>query len=598
MSTLRTNTLQTLDSSFTVDVDQLATVTNVSALAVSIADTIDPNKGSGQVGFNPALGYPANTAGNTLKTVLAKADQLVYVTDDHGAPGGGAKGDGVTDDYAAIIAARDFAVLTGRRTLVFPKPTVSYAVGGMLELAMANGFQVIGIGFPTIKYIGVAPVLAVVSLDFSVGTGRYGVLFENFNIQGSAQVTEGVYTRAISHSTLRNIRIWDCVHSGLRINSGVCNVYDNVRVTSVGGLAGAPGLAPAEGIVLDQQGVGDYVAWCTFLNPIAENVTANGFRLNSAVGNSFIGGTSEGNLRGIFINVGCHYNRFQNVDFEVNGVNSDMVINGNGNVIDNCQTLSFSTPINFDVQAAEGTVFRGGNLRAVRLQASSKDTKFFGSRFSDNGSLGITGSGTYSSYGCVREDNAGLVTVSMPDKLLRIGVGNTAGSSTVTAQINGVGTTSASHCFRFLSGDTGIALLEGRNDAKLFSPATQAFTSASAANVFIGSDGSLARSTSALKYKDVQGPIPVEMVNALMDISGFLYKSKSPSDGDRLFVGLAADHFNTETLKPLVNYGDDGEVEGLHYERLTALLLEKIKEMSSKLDELSSEVARLQAANT
>lgn len=527
------------------------------------------------------------------RSVADRLDDFVYVTDDHGAPGGGAKGDGVTDDYAAIIAARDFAVLTGRRTLVFPRPTVSYAVGAMLELAVANGFQIIGIGFPTIKYIGASAVLAVVSLDYSVGTGRYGILFQNFNIQGSAQVTEGLYTRAISHSTLRNVRAWDCVHSGVRINSGVCNTYDNVRVTSVGGLAGAPGLAPAEGIVLDQQGVGDYVAWCTFLNPIAENVTANGFRLNSAVGNSFIGGTSEGNLRGIFINTGCHYNRFQNVDFEVNGVNSDMVINGHGNVIDNCQSLSFSTPINYDVQAAQGTIFRGGNLRAVRLQAASRDTKFFGCRFNENGSLGITGPGTYSLYGCVKEDNAGLISVSMPDKVLALTVGGPEVSG-ILMPVKGVGSTSATHSLRAANA-AGDIVIACRDDGVFFSPVSYTRTTGTAANVVVGSDGAFARSTSALKYKNIVGGITDEMLDAFEMLDGMTYTSKIDEDGDRLFVGFVADDFDAvECLRCFVNYGADGEVEGLMYERLTALLHAARKRLSRKLDDMDARLSKLE----
>lgn len=55
MSTLRTNTLQTTDSSFTIDVDQLSNKDNLLAIT-----------GAGLVGFDDTLAYPANTVGKAL----------------------------------------------------------------------------------------------------------------------------------------------------------------------------------------------------------------------------------------------------------------------------------------------------------------------------------------------------------------------------------------------------------------------------------------------------------------------------------------------------------------------------------------------------
>lgn len=502
------------------------------------------------------VGRGTGTLEDALATIEAEIAALedsdvVYVTDDHGAPGGGAKGDGSSDDYAAILAAANFAISSGRRHLVFPRPAVSYAIGSMLELALSDNFQIIGIGFPTIKYIGVGAVRAAVSLDYTVGGGRYGIGFSNINVQGNSHTLEALYTRAISHSTFRNVRGWDATHSGITINSGVCNTYDNVRATSVGGLAGAPALAPTEGIVLDQQAVGDYVAWCTFINVIAENVGANGIRINSATGCQFLGGTSEGNPRGIFINVGCNYNLFQNIDFEVNGANSDMVINGSGNVIENCQTLSSGATVNFDVQAAEGTVFMGGNLRCVRLQGPSKATKFIGCRFNDNGSLGLINSGaSYTMIGCVKENNAGVISSEMSDVFGRI-------TSTLTYSA----------------------------------------TTATAANMVIGSDGLMLRSTSALKYKNVLENVTDEMIDAFELIDGMLYSSKIPTDGDRVFSGFVADEFDkVPCLRCFVHYGADGEVEGLMYERLTTLLHAARKRLSRRVDAMEQRLKALEAS--
>lgn len=519
------------------------------------------------------------------RSVKARLDDLVNVMDDHGAPGGGAKGDGVTDDYAAIIAARDFAILTGRRTLIFPQPTVSYAVSQMLELAVTNNFRSLGIGFPTIKYIGTAPALAVVSLDYSVGGGRFGIGFENFNLQGTANVQHALYTRAINWSNLANIRGWDCVNSGIMINSGVCNKYENLRCLSAGGIAGAPNVKPASGLRLDQQGVGDQVSWCTFVNVIMEEATGYGIRIDSGNGNLFLGGTSESNNSGIYTSPTSWGNTFQNIDFEAN-LSFDTVINGNTNNFIGCNSLSTASTINHSIQGAEGTTFTGCNLRSVDLQASSHSTKFFGCRFSDNGALGIQGAGTYQSYGCVREDNAGVITVDMPDKILRLSLGGPPGSAATVLAVQGIGSTSATDCFRFLAGGSGTILLQGRNDGVLFSPATYALTTASGGNVFIGSDGSLARSTSAMKYKTVEGPVSPEAVAKFLAIAGFRYWEKG-KEGGTLYYGFSADAFHEAGLHELVHYGAEGEVEGLQYERITVFLREIAVSQQAQIDELS-----------
>lgn len=540
---------------------------------------------SGAVGAGGALGI-----GYRGRTIGARLDDMVFVTDDYGASGGGAKGDGVTDDYAAIVAARDFAVSSGRKTLVFPQPAAFYAIGQMLELAMVDNFRVIGIGFPTIKYVGTASVTAAVSMDRTIGGGRMGLGLENLNIQGNSHTSNALYMRAISHSAISNVRAWDAVTNAIRISSGVCNTYDMVRATSVGGY-GSPTLAPNDGIRLDAATAGDYVAWCSFRNIICENVPGNGLRLepNGATGNSFIGGTSEGNGRGILVSTGCNYNLFQCIDFEVNtGASvSDMVINGSGNTIINCQSLSPASSVNYSVQVAEGTTFYGGNLRAVNLQSTSKNTRFFSSRFSDHVALGITGSGTYTCYGCVKEDNAGVISSEIPDRTARLSVGNASADNTIALNVTGLGTTSASNAFFMRSGG-GVTLLQGRNDGLLMSPAAFASTTANPANGFIASDGTLSRSTSALKYKDVKGPVPQTMIDQVMELSGFLYQQKDGGDGARLFVGMAADDFDVDGLRPLVSYGEYGEVEGLHYERITVILLEELKSVRARVAKLES----------
>lgn len=106
------------------------------------------------------------------------------------------------------------------------------------------------------------------------------------------------------------------------------------------------------------------------------------------------------------------------------------------------------------------------------------------------------------------------------------------------------------------------------------------YTTASAANMVVLSNGQLQRSTSALKYKtDVRD---LESI----DIAKFRpvrYKSKGMVDNpDTDHFGLIADEVDAMGIKELVSYGANGEVEGFAYERLTVVLLKKLQELSAE----------------
>jgi trimeric autotransporter adhesin len=113
-------------------------------------------------------------------------------------------------------------------------------------------------------------------------------------------------------------------------------------------------------------------------------------------------------------------------------------------------------------------------------------------------------------------------------------------------------------------------------------------TSGSAANVIVGSDGAMFRSTSALKYKtDVR-----DLEN--IDINKFRpvrYKSKSKiDDPTKDHIGIIADEVDAAGIKELVTYGIDGEVEGFQYERLTVVLLKAVQELTAKVEALEAQL--------
>jgi len=119
-------------------------------------------------------------------------------------------------------------------------------------------------------------------------------------------------------------------------------------------------------------------------------------------------------------------------------------------------------------------------------------------------------------------------------------------------------------------------------------PALFGQTSASAANLLIGASGNLARSTSALKYKQDIRDLPSKNINALRAV---VYKSKCQGDDQtKDHFGIIADEANQAGFKELVSFGADGEVEGFQYERLTVVLLKAVQELNAKVEALEAQL--------
>ena len=122
--------------------------------------------------------------------------------------------------------------------------------------------------------------------------------------------------------------------------------------------------------------------------------------------------------------------------------------------------------------------------------------------------------------------------------------------------------------------------------------ATYDVTSAASANMVIFSGGLMARSTSALKYKQDIRDLESMDISALRPVR---YKSKCVGDDQtKDHLGLIADEAADAGFEELVTRGADGEVEGFQYERLTVVLLKKLQVQDALITQLK---ARLDAAN-
>jgi len=116
-------------------------------------------------------------------------------------------------------------------------------------------------------------------------------------------------------------------------------------------------------------------------------------------------------------------------------------------------------------------------------------------------------------------------------------------------------------------------------------------TTASAANLWVGSNGELRRSTSSLKYKtDVQDA--THGIAQVMALRSVTYKGKN--DGDTVFGGLIAEEVHEAGLTEFVQYAEDGSPDALAYGQMVSLAFKAIQEQQAIIESLK---ARLDAAN-
>lgn len=121
-------------------------------------------------------------------------------------------------------------------------------------------------------------------------------------------------------------------------------------------------------------------------------------------------------------------------------------------------------------------------------------------------------------------------------------------------------------------------------------------TTGVAANVVVDSFGNLFRSVSARKYKTDIQPYQ-KSLEAVAKLQAVTYKAKeyfSGSDPEQRFVGFIADDAASAGLEEFVVRDNvSGDVEGFQYDRVTALLVNAVKELSEQVNALKAELSAL-----
>jgi hypothetical protein len=118
-------------------------------------------------------------------------------------------------------------------------------------------------------------------------------------------------------------------------------------------------------------------------------------------------------------------------------------------------------------------------------------------------------------------------------------------------------------------------------------------TTASAANVFIATDGFLKKSTSSLRYKNTVNDA-THGLTELLTLRPVTYKGNN--DGDTVFGGLIAEEVHDAGLTEFVQYNDDGEPDALAYGNMVSLCIKAIQELKTELDSAKARIATLEGA--
>ena len=145
------------------------------------------------------------------------------------------------------------------------------------------------------------------------------VRFENFIIQGNANTTNGLFLRAVRNGIFRHVSVRDVSNACLWGEALVTNMVENFRCTHHEMPNDVFNVVPAYGIVLGSRGAEDSTTTTTVTNAVIEGISQVGiWIMANSFANTFIGGTSEGNLgKGMVID--GQTNTLINMDFEGNG---------------------------------------------------------------------------------------------------------------------------------------------------------------------------------------------------------------------------------------------------------------------------------------
>jgi hypothetical protein len=202
-------------------------------------------------------------------------------------------------------------------------------------------------------------------------------------------------------------------------------------------------------------------------------------------------------------------------------------------------------------------------------------------------------SNTYIGYG------SGNLATGTGNSFLGQGSGDqiTSGAAnTIIGRYNGnndgLDIRTASNNIVLSDGDGNVKMHYRGSDASWKSLAIYNNTTGSAANMTVLSSGTIARSTSSLKYKrDVQDA--THGLAEVLTLRPVTYKGKAASDGETVFGGLIAEEVHTAGLTEFVQYAEDGSPDALAYGNMVSLMVKAIQEQQALITQQAALITAL-----
>lgn len=306
------------------------------------------------------------------------------------------------------------------------------------------------------------------------------------------------------------------------------------------------------------------------------------------------------------------------IDFETNGGAINMILNGNGNLGIGVDPSAWDSLWKV-LQISKGSYYASdySNIMAHNLYVAGEDIKYISNNLASQYEQNSGNHYWYTAPSGTAGANMTLSPRMILDNSGKLGIGTTSPSrklsvagtayvdvvlkSTSASGVAGGGTlyfgnssTDSSGILNYDHGGNfmnfftaGSERMRITSGGLVLMPYVYSNTSGGAANVGIGADGSLYRSTSSLKYKkNIQNY--TKGLDVIMQMRPVTYNSINESEKGVLYAGLIAEEIHDLGLTEFVQYADDGTPDALSYANMVSLLVKGIQELKAEIEILKN----------
>lgn len=435
MSTLRTDTLQTTDSSYSIDIDEIASLANLSGtnpgqgaeligrssifvdgvknlqtlptskkLVASVVSYYEGSYGGGGFYFWDATRPKSQHNGGSIisPTVPWTGSQLTLTNFLNGVGETSPLGQGcwvlIAEEFnitnfgsIASPGVNNFAALTKAVVVSHATKTKLNIPSGVFEynttLDLSYPTLVLkGAGFrnSVLKFTGTGRAIDALGTRPNNGIYSFDLDLSDFTVEGNSNATDLLRIR-INHARIVRVNAREAnpvTGCGFRIEGTVAGHYEQLTMSTNTQLMTS---RPANGIIFDADPSlpGSPRPTCnTLISPCIEGAIGDGIVLTACDQLTLVGGTSENNGgNGLTELAGCQMNSYTGFDCEVNLGFADMFVGGQSSQFNNCGSTTYFYVDN----SARFTKVEGGwfdkvevAVGAVGVQLSNIKTRFFG----------------------------------------------------------------------------------------------------------------------------------------------------------------------------------------------------------------------------